>query len=109
MSKTKTDDRMYTSTPCDKCAGPTLQIGQGSIWCPSEDCTPGGHFVVRVAFARPPKRDADGNWERTALPQRTPRQPVARIASQPTAKPVVIKPANDGFDTGLDGFIEKPR
>jgi uncharacterized Zn finger protein (UPF0148 family) len=98
---------MYTDTPCDKCGGPTLQIGQGSIWCPDEDAHPGGHFVVRVAFARPPSREAlaRGDWPK----QPAKRQPLpvpARRASEPTAKPVTVKPANDGFDTGFDGFVD---
>ena len=105
MSK-KTDDRMYTDTPCDKCGGPTLAIGAGSIWCGSETCTPGGHFVVRVAFAQPPKRDANGDWVRNAPPQRIQRQPAARIASTPTSKPVrVAKPADEWAPSTHD-FVE---
>jgi hypothetical protein len=48
---------MYGETPCDKCGGPTLDFASGSIWCPDEDAHPGGHFVKRVAFERPPNRD----------------------------------------------------
>jgi hypothetical protein len=108
MSKTKSDDRMYTDTPCNKCGGPTLQIGAGSIWCPDEDAHPGGHFVVRVAFAQPPKRDANGDWERNAAPQRVKRQPVERIASTPTSAPVKVR-KDDGFGGGYDDFVKGDR
>jgi len=106
MSKT-TDDRMYTSTPCDKCAGPTIQIGRGSIWCPNEDCTPGGHFVVRVAFAQPPGREPRKS-PLNALPQRLKREPVERIASQPTSAPVKVR-KDDGFGGGYDDFVKGDR
>jgi hypothetical protein len=100
----RTDSSMYTDTPCDKCGGPTLAIGQGSIWCPDEDAHPGGHFVVRVAFARPPSREsiARGDWPKQPAKQR-PLAPVARRASEPTSKPVR---KDDGFDTGYDGFVD---
>jgi hypothetical protein len=110
MNKT-TNPSMYDGDrPCDKCGGPTLRIGHGSIWCPDEDAHPGGHFVVRVAFAQPPKRDAAGRLDWSKQPPK--RQPVAATprSSAPTSKPVTVKPAvNAGFDTGMDGFVDSDR
>lgn len=106
MSKND-NSSMYSGEPCDKCGGPTLLIGAGSIWCPSESCVPGGHFVRRVAFAQPPRRDSDGNWERGALPKRPAfRAPATRIASQPTSKPVKVKKADDGWGKDVHDFVE---
>ena len=108
MVKSKSDinSGMYSGTPCDKCEGPTLAFPSGSIWCPSEACTPGGHFVVRVAFERAPAREASSKMEWSKQPPK--RQPVvaSRRSSAPTSKPVTVKPATSGFDTGMDGFVD---
>jgi hypothetical protein len=101
-----TDSSMYSGTPCDKCGGPTLAFASGSIWCPDEDAHPGGHFVVRVAFERPPNREpsARRDWPKQPA-KRVPLAPVERRASAPTSKPETVKPG-DGFDTGYDGFVD---
>src|SRR5262245_35331798 len=91
-----------SSSPCDECGGPTYTFDTGSIWCPNEDAHPGGRFVKRVAFERPPAREArTSTWERTALPKRPVRQPQPVVAS----KPAPIR-ESDGFDRGLDGFVK---
>ena len=108
MSKSDRNSGMYTGTPCDKCGGETLGFPSGSIWCPSEACTPGGHFVVRVAFERAPAREASNKMEWSKQPPK--RTAVSeRRSSAPTSKPVTVKPATSGFDTGMDGFVDSDR
>lgn len=102
--KADTNSNMYSGTPCDKCGGPTLAFPSGSIWCPDEDAHPGGHFVVRVAFERPPARESRSDWHRSETPRRPVRQPRERVAS-PATGPVERVAKGDGFDTGMDGFV----
>ena len=84
------------TTPCDQCAGPTYTFASGSIWCPSEDCEPGGHFVRRVAFERKPGRESNvsaGKGAGARAPKATPK----------LIKPQPIKPR---FGGGYDDFVK---
>jgi hypothetical protein len=97
-------------TPCTECGGGTYVLPGGSIWCPDEDAHPGGFFVTRVAFERRPATEGTPKREWSKQPpKRQPLAPVERRASQPTSKVIKVKPANDGFDTGFDGFVEGER
>jgi len=96
------------STPCDLCGGGTYTFPSGSVWCPSESCMPGGHFVVRVAFERPPARVVDrSDWAKQP-PKRTPTPAVPR-RSTPTSQPVKVEPKDDGFNVGYDAFVKGDR
>jgi hypothetical protein len=92
---TTNDRRMYSGTPCDACGGPTLALSRGSIWCPSEDAHPGGHFVTRVAFERSPLKGGEVGARKTHAI--TPRRAISAPAQK--AKPV------DPFAVGMDAFI----
>ena len=111
MNRNNPSSPTDTTTPCDLCGGGTYAFASGSVWCPAERNDikghAGGHFVVRVAFERPPTRDTTPRVM-NPLPRREPRVAAPRRASEPTAPATKVKPANDGFDTGMDGFIEKP-
>jgi hypothetical protein len=93
-------DKKYTgpadpTTPCNQCGGPTYTFSSGSIWCPSEDCEPGGHFVRRVAFERKPASAREAQGRRGALK-------VVRSKKSES----VIKPRDDGFAAGMDAFVK---
>jgi hypothetical protein len=107
----RTNDTMYYGEVCDLCAGPTLLLPSGSIWCAAEDPHPGGHFVKRVAFERTPARQAEidaatNDW-RTAKPRRTPRTAIEpRRSSHPTTKPEKVA---DPYAVGIDSFVDSDR
>jgi hypothetical protein len=85
-----------STTPCDKCSGPTYTFASGSIWCPSEACEPGGHFVRRVAFERSP-------YKTGSLP-RLAGKPSVHITPKRESKRTV-KSKVPSFDLGLDDFV----
>ena len=93
------DLRMYSGTPCDACGGPTLTLNRGSIWCPSEDAHPGGHFVTRVAFERSPLKGGEVGGRKTHAI--TPRRAITPVAPRGKEK---VRPV-DPFAVGLDAFI----
>lgn len=102
----------YTSptdplTPCPECGGGTYTFASGSIWCPSEDCQPGGRFVKRVAFERSP-------FDTGILPLPFPKRERKAIASQPAVAATASRKAAQGgarvrkadpFAVGMDTFI----
>jgi hypothetical protein len=97
------------STLCDLCGGGTYTFPSGSVWCPSESCKPGGHFVVRVAFERPPARVIDRTEWASQPPKRQPTAERTPRRSAPTSQPVKVEPKDDGFNTGYDAFVKGDR
>lgn len=101
MTKTTTRSPGHSDVPCNACGGPTYELELGSIWCAAEDPHPGGHFVRRRAFERTPADQATYEANRG-----TKKAPVATPVVRPAPK---RKSATDGFDQGMDGFIEGDR
>lgn len=95
-------------TPCTECGGGTYTFASGSIWCPNEECQPGGRFIKRVAFERAPRTDMDLRDRLT--PKRGPMalKPLRLTATSRVTEPKLktVKPV-DPFATGMDAFIGK--
>lgn len=90
----------YSTTPCNECGGPTLDLRGGSIWCANEDAHPGGHFVKRVAFERSPLKDPS-RLERTGPRVRK----VAEIAAKVERERKPIAPPAPTYGGGMDDFV----
>jgi hypothetical protein len=87
------------TTPCNQCGGPTYTFVSGSIWCPSEACEPGGHFVRRVAFERKPGAAGLPRLASTTRKPSLPTTPKSGVKRESKRTKV------ESFDLGLDAFV----
>jgi hypothetical protein len=94
MSKYDASDR---TTICPNTGTGTYTLRSGSIYCPSETCASGGHFIKRVAFQR--TSDAVAEMSGAPITSQAPRATKARVT----------KPAAATFDTGFDAFVRSDK
>jgi hypothetical protein len=105
MARTDNSGPTDRTTPCDVCGGGTYTFASGSVWCPSEDPHPGGHFVKRVAFERAPTAVVRAKPGSGTVPASTYTKPDGTVGSKrPGFKPE--PKVEDDFNVGYDAFVE---